>query len=137
MEDFDPIKVLVVDDEEVMRSRMTKILEKAGYLVMTASGGEPARAILVEQPVDLVLADVKMPDMSGFELLKEIKSNYPHISVIMMTAHADSGTIKNALTYGADEYITKPFKDYEVTVVMERAYWRNQAWRSQTPRQDL
>ncbi|MGB5105538.1 MAG: response regulator [Candidatus Zixiibacteriota bacterium] len=130
MEDLDPIKVLIVDDEEVMRSLMIKILEKAGYKVITANGGLAARQILAEQPIDLVLSDVKMPDMNGFDLLKEIKANYPHIAVIMMTAYADSYTIKDALIYGADEYITKPFKHYEVTVVMERAYWRSQAGRS-------
>jgi DNA-binding NtrC family response regulator len=135
MEDFDPIKVLVVDDEDVMRSLMVKILEKAGYKVITANGGFAARKILAEQPIDLVLSDVKMPDMNGFDLLKEIKANYPQIAVIMMTAYADSYTIKDALIYGADEYITKPFKHYEVTVVMERAYWRSQASRSQTPKQ--
>lgn len=132
MEDLDPIKVLIVDDEEVMRSLMIKILEKAGYKVITANGGLAARQILAEQPIDLVLSDVKMPDMNGFDLLKEIKANYPHIAVIMMTAYADSYTIKDALIYGADEYITKPFKHYEVTVVMERAYWRSQAGRSHT-----
>lgn len=132
MEDLDPIKVLIVDDEEVMRSLMIKILEKAGYKVLTANGGLAARQILAEQPIDLVLSDVKMPDMNGFDLLKEIKANYPHIAVIMMTAYADSYTIKDALIYGADEYITKPFKHYEVTVVMERAYWRSQAGRSHT-----
>jgi DNA-binding NtrC family response regulator len=132
MEDFDPIKVLVVDDEEVMRNLMIKILEKAGYKVITANGGAAARRILAEQPIDLVLSDVKMPDMNGFDLLKEIKTNYPHVAVIMMTAYADSYTIKDALIYGADEYITKPFKHYEITVVMERAYWRSQANRNQS-----
>lgn len=135
MEDIDPIKVLVVDDEEVMRNLMTKILEKAGYKVVTADCGFAARSILFEQPIDLVLSDVKMPDMNGFDLLKEIKADYPHIAVIMMTAYADSYTIKDALINGADEYITKPFKHYEVTVVMERAYWRSQAGRSQASKQ--
>lgn len=131
MEDFDPIKVLVVDDEEVMRNLMVKILEKAGYKVITATGGNAAKAILAQESIDMVLSDVKMPDMNGFDLLKEIKANYPHIAVIMMTAYADSYTIKDALIYGADEYITKPFKHYEITVVMERAYWRSQSARKQ------
>jgi DNA-binding NtrC family response regulator len=131
MEDLDPIKVLVVDDEEIMRNLMVKILEKAGYKVVTASGGEMAKRTLAEETVDIVLTDVKMPDMNGFDLLREIKSAYPHIAVIMMTAYADSYTIKDALIAGADEYITKPFKHYEVTVVIERAYWRTQANRKQ------
>jgi len=133
MEEFDPIRVLVVDDEEVMRNLMIKILEKAGYKVATAGGGVMAKRILAEQPIDIVLTDVKMPDVNGFDLLREIKSDYPHIAVIMMTAYADAFTIKDALLAGADEYITKPFKHYEVTVVIERAYWRTQAGRNQVP----
>lgn len=131
MEEFDPIRVLVVDDEEVMRNLMIKILEKAGYKVATAGGGVMAKRVLAEQPIDIVLTDVKMPDVNGFDLLREIKSEYPHVAVIMMTAYADAFTIKDALLAGADEYITKPFKHYEVTVVIERAYWRTQAGRNQ------
>ncbi|MCC6962946.1 MAG: response regulator [candidate division Zixibacteria bacterium] len=133
MEEFDPIRVLVVDDEEVMRNLMIKILEKAGYKVATAGGGLMAKRVLAEQPIDIVLTDVKMPDVNGFDLLREIKADYPHVAVIMMTAYADAFTIKDALLAGADEYITKPFKHYEVTVVIERAYWRTQAGRNQIP----
>ncbi len=130
MEDFDQIRVLVVDDEDIMRNLMTKILEKAGYHVVTVSGGGAAKQILAEQPIDIVLTDVKMPDMNGFDLLRDIKSSYPKVAVIMMTAYADAYTIKDALIAGADEYITKPFKHYEVTVVIERAYWRTHANRN-------
>jgi DNA-binding NtrC family response regulator len=131
MDEMNEIRVLVVDDEEVMRKLMTKILEKAGYTVHTAAGGNEARQLLAEYQFDMVLSDVKMPDMNGFDLLKEIKAKYPGIAVIMMTAYADSYTIKDALLFGADEYITKPFKHYEVTVVLERAYWRTQSQRKQ------
>jgi DNA-binding NtrC family response regulator len=131
MNEMNEIKVLVVDDEEVMRKLMTKILEKAGYAVHTAAGGTEAKQLLLEHQFDMVLSDVKMPDMSGFDLLKQIKAKYPGIAVIMMTAYADSYTIKDALLFGADEYITKPFKHYEVTVVLERAYWRTQSQRKQ------
>ena len=131
MDDLNRVNVLVVDDEEVMRNLMTKILQKAGYEVFITGSGIGARAALSERQIDIVLSDVKMPDMSGFDLLKEIKEKYPQIAVIMMTAFADSYTIKDALLLGADEYITKPFKHYEVTVVVERAYWRMLANRKQ------
>jgi DNA-binding NtrC family response regulator len=124
MNDLEQVNILVVDDEEIMRSLVTRILQRAGYTVLTADCGMAAQNILRESRIDIVLSDVKMPDMSGFDLLKEIKAGYPDISVIMMTAYADSYTIKDALIHGADEYITKPFKHYEVTVVVERAYWR-------------
>ena len=86
MDEMTKIEVLVVDDEEVMRKLMTKILEKAGYTVHTAAGGLEARALLAEHEFDMVLSDVKMPDMNGFELPKEIKTKYPGMAVIMMTA---------------------------------------------------
>lgn len=132
MSDLDQIKILVVDDEEIMRSLMTKILQKAGYSVQTADCGAEALKALRTNKIDIVMSDVKMPDGSGFDLLREIKATYSGIAVIMMTAYADSYTIKDALIYGADEYITKPFKHYEVTVVVERAYWRLLSSRKQT-----
>ena len=78
MDEMTKIEVLVVDDEEVMRKLMTKILEKAGYTVHTAAGGLEARALLAEHEFDMVLSDVKMPDMNGFELPKEIMFSALH-----------------------------------------------------------
>jgi DNA-binding NtrC family response regulator len=115
-----------------MRNLVTRILQKAGYEVIIAECARSAREILASREIDLLLCDVKLPDVVGFELLKEVKLNYPNVAVVMMTAHADSYTIKDALLCGADEYITKPFKHYEVTVVVERAYWRLLASRNQT-----
>ena len=71
-----------------------------------------------------------MPEINGFELLKTIKSRWPHIAVIMMTGYGDAYTVKEALMLGADEYITKPFKSHEVSLILERAYWRQLASRT-------
>jgi DNA-binding NtrC family response regulator len=62
--------------------------------------------------------------LNGFELLKIVKKDYPNIGMIMMTAYGDTYTVKDALLLGADEYITKPFKSHEISLVVERAYWR-------------
>ena len=67
---------------------------------------------------------MKMPRMNGFELLKHVKQEHPQTGVIIMTAYGDTYTVKDALLLGADEYITKPFKSYEISLVVERAYWR-------------
>ncbi|PWB68705.1 two-component system response regulator [candidate division GN15 bacterium] len=116
--------VLIVDDEPVIQSLLEKILSREGYKTFVAGDGATALKMLESQPVSLVLSDIKMPGMSGFDLLKEIKSRYPRIGVIIMTAYGDTFTVKDALLLGADEYITKPFKSYEVSLVVERAYWR-------------
>ena len=116
--------VLIVDDEPVMQSLLEKILSREGYQVMVAGDGAEALKMLAQETVSLVLSDIKMPGMNGFDLLKEIKARYPGIGVIIMTAYGDTFTVKDALLLGADEYITKPFKSYEVSLVVERAYWR-------------
>jgi YesN/AraC family two-component response regulator len=67
---------------------------------------------------------MKMPNMGGLDLLRAIKEDHPEIGMIMMTAYGDTYTVKDALLLGADEYITKPFKSFEVSMVVERTYWR-------------
>lgn len=118
------VSILVVDDEQMMCTLLTKILSREGYQVKTADGGEAALALLEKEQFNLVISDMKMPGMDGFELLKRIKQNYPDIGVIIMTAYGDTYTVKDAFLLGADEYITKPFKSYEISLVVERAYWR-------------
>lgn len=118
------MSVLIVDDEEMMRDLLKRILSRGGFEIITASSGNEALKKLATNQVDLVISDIKMPGMDGFELLKEIRSNYPDLSVIMMTAFGDTYTVKDALLLGADEYVTKPFKSHEITLVVERVYWR-------------
>lgn len=118
------ISILVVDDEPMMRDLLEKILVRDGYQVFTAEDGDVALEILKSEQVSIVLSDLQMPKLSGFDLLKIIKEKYPHIGVVMMTSHGDTYTVKDALLLGADEYITKPFKSFEISMVVERAYWR-------------
>ena len=118
------ISILIVDDQEMMRGLIEKILGREGYQILTAEDGVHALEILKDKKVNLIISDLKMPRMGGFELLKQVKENYPDIGVIIMTAFGDTYTVKDALLLGADEYITKPFKAYEISLVVERAYWR-------------
>ena len=118
------ISILVVDDEETLRDILVKILDKEGYRIDTAENGEEALEKLRENQYNLMISDVKMPRLNGFELLKVVRKDYPSMGVIMMTAYGDSFTIKDALLLGADEYITKPFKSFEINLIVERAYWR-------------
>ena len=118
------ISILIVDDEEMMRNLLDRILSREGYKIRSAEDGVAALEVLKEERVDIIISDMKMPRMNGFELLKIVKKEYPKIGVIIMTAYGDTYTVKDALLLGADEYITKPFKSYERSLVVERAYWR-------------
>jgi two-component system, NtrC family, response regulator PilR len=118
------ISVLIVDDEEMMRNLLEKILSREGYKIKTAEDGLTALEMQREEPSDIIISDMKMPRMNGFELLKEIKKDFPKTGTIIMTAFGDTYTVKDALLLGADEYITKPFKSYELSMIVERAYWR-------------
>ncbi len=118
------ISILIVDDELTMRGLLERILAREGYQMYTARNGVAALEHLSERKFDIVISDMKMPEMGGLELLKRIKKEYPGVGVIIMTAYGDTYTVKEALLLGADEYITKPFKSYEISLVVERAYWR-------------
>lgn len=125
--------ILIVDHDGDSRQSLTKTLTKEGYLVETAADGEEALSKLGATPFDLVVTDIAMPRLNGFELLKLIKQRFPQIGVIVMTTHGDVFTVKDALLMGADEYITKPFKSYEIDLIIERACWRLQAARKEAP----
>jgi two-component system response regulator PilR (NtrC family) len=118
------ITILVVDDEAMMRQLLEKILGRDGYRVLCVADGEEALAIMGREEINIVISDLQMSGMSGLDLLKVVKKDYPKTGVIIMTAYGDTYTVKDALLLGADEYITKPFKSFEISMVVERAYWR-------------
>ena len=106
-----PKTVLVVDDDEGMRDTLTAIL-KGEYRVTTAVTGEEALAILRREDVDLILLDVRLPGINGFEVLKIVKENYNLTEVIMISAITEVETAVQAMKTGAYHYITKEF-DYD------------------------
>jgi two-component system NtrC family response regulator len=114
-------RILVVDDDESLR-RVTQVqLQQSGYDVTAASDGNEALAVLERFSADLVITDLKMPRMSGLELLGRIRSDYPEIVIIMVTAF---GTIENAveaMRAGAYDYITKPVQVEELRITVSRA----------------
>ena len=116
----DKITILVVDDEPMMRDLLAKILIRDGYRVLISEDGVAALEVIEKEDVAIVLSDLEMPRMSGFDLLKKVKNEYPQIGMVMMTSYGDTYTVKDALLLGADEYITKPFKNHEISLVVER-----------------
>ena len=117
-------KVLVVDDEQGMREFLTMLLEKQGHRVITAAEGEQALQLVAEQTPDLVISDLRMPNVDGIGLLAGIRKQYPELPVILVTAYASSDSTIQAMRLGADDYITKPFRIEEIRLVVEKALAR-------------
>ena len=118
-------RILVVDDEQGPRESL-RILLKASYEIRVAESGPAALAEVPRYGPDLVILDIKMPGMSGLEVLRRVKESDPSIEVVMITAYASLATVKEALTYGAFEYIIKPFSRQDLEDVVRRALLRRQ-----------
>jgi len=130
--------VLVVDDEEVMRDILGSLLAKEGYRVKLASSGEEGLEVGRREPVDVAIVDVMLPDMSGIELLDALKRADPEMVVVMITAFASVETAITAMKRGAFDYITKPFKNDEVLVVVSNgAHQRHLVDENRTLKQAL
>jgi len=117
-------RILVVDDEKVVLNGCEKILGEAGYWVKTTLSAKQALDILKEGPFDIVITDIKMPEISGMELLKTIKRDYPEITVIVITGYSTVETAVDAMKLGAFDYLPKPFTSDQVVLVIKRALER-------------
>ncbi len=100
--------ILIVDDEKNIRDGLAEAFALEGYATLTAQDGQEAQNILDDHYVDLVVTDLKMPKVSGMELLQFIKRRWQNIPVIIITAHGDISEAVAAMQYGALEFITKP-----------------------------
>ena len=108
-----PARVLVVDDEEMVRALLQRTLEEAGYDVITAANGQEALGKMSQCDVSLVLLDIKMPGLNGFQVLDRIRQRF-NIPIIMLTAIGEVTSVRDSLVLGADDYIRKPFKRGEL-----------------------
>jgi DNA-binding NtrC family response regulator len=116
------MRILVVDDEDSVRDVLSQVLEEGGFKVTEAANGSEALVQLEKTPFPLVITDIVMPEMTGIELLKNIKNRYPSTEVIIITSHASLGTAVEALRCGAYDYLFKPFKDLDlILAATERA----------------
>ncbi len=115
------VRVLVVDDEEAARSGLEKLLRLEGYEVDTAADGVLALDRAAETCPDVVVTDLKMPHMDGIELLGKLRSQYPDLPVIMVTASHDVGSAVAAMRQGAEHYLMKPVDFDELQVALDRA----------------
>ena len=119
--------VLVVDDEIGPRESLRVIL-KPDYQVLVASEGEQAVHLVEHQPVDVVLLDLRMPGLSGIQVLEKIKSINPSIEVIVVTGYASYETVLEGLRLHAFDYIPKPFNIPHLRETVKRAAMQRQIW---------
>lgn len=117
------LKVLVVDDEPAILDIVATHLRSKGYLVEARPSAASALDVMRRMPFDLVISDVRMAGMNGFEFIKVVRANFPGIGIVIMTAYEDDYPLSEALRAGADGYITKPFSLSKFSLIFERAYW--------------
>jgi two-component system NtrC family response regulator len=117
---MNPPRILVVDDDENLRWVLQTQLEQMGYAVATAADGAAAIEAIDNEPTALVLTDLKMPGMSGMELLEQIRRDYPEIPVVMITAFGSIQSAVQAMRSGAYDYLTKPIDYDELGLAVNR-----------------
>ncbi len=120
-------RVLIVDDEERFRNTLRKLLAVSGVAATTAGSGEEALQELSKEGYDVILLDVKMPDMSGIEALAKIKKIAPAIEVIMLTGHACVDVAVEIMKLGGYEYLLKPCPLDDLILKIDAAYERKLA----------
>jgi len=105
--------IMVIDDEQEILRLLKRTLEPEGYDVVTANGGVSALLLMEEHTPDLVILDIKMPGLDGFQVLDLIRQR-SSIPIIMLTARGEVTTVRDALVLGADDYVRKPFHTQEL-----------------------
>src|SRR5882757_9481076 len=121
-----PGSVLLIDDEEKLRSLLKRIIQLEGYTVTEASGLRAGLKVLEKEPIDIVLCDVKLPDGSGVDFVKELKPRFPAIEIILLTAYGNIADGVQAMKNGAFDYITKGDDNDKIVPLLSRAFERVQ-----------
>jgi len=115
------VKILVVDDEPGLRQTLTRILGAEGHATVTAGDGQEGLTRLADEDIDLVLCDLRMPTMSGLEMIERYTSGGGKALIVAMSAYGDSDTAIAAMQKGAYDYVAKPFRADEVVLVVRKA----------------
>lgn len=122
--ELENISIVVVDDEEIYLSLVSDALEDQNYRVKTASSAPAALKIIKSEKIDLIITDIRMPNMTGIELLKNAREINPHIGAIFMTGYANLNSAKDAIKQGAFDYISKPFELNEIRQSVKKAIYK-------------
>jgi DNA-binding NtrC family response regulator len=122
--------LVIVDDEAEIREALSRHFRFLGYAVKTAATGEEVLAILANERVDVLISDIRMPGMSGVELLKAVKREYPMLHAIMITGYVNQDSVFSCMRYGADTCIFKPWPDLvEIESAVTAAVTNIRTWK--------
>jgi len=113
-------KILIVDDEKILTTVLKNFLSKEGYEVAVAERGETALKMLKNESFDVILLDLRLPDVNGLTLIPKIKELAPDAGVIIITAYAEVRSAVSAIKEGAFDYLAKPFEEEELLLTIER-----------------
>jgi signal transduction histidine kinase len=125
-------RILVVDDEESIREMVLKVVNHIGHEAVTARDGKEALEILRKGSITILITDIKMPEMDGFELMKSVRAEFPGIHIICMTALGGSYNYTDVVALGATDYITKPFTIDEMRAKLNRVTYEKSLMRDLT-----
>ena len=114
------MNIMIVDDEVIIRESFSHWFQKSGHSIETAASGREALGKLQKFAFDVLFVDIKMPGMSGLEVLEKVKTEYPDTFVVIITAFGTIETAVEAMKLGAADYLLKPFKPQQLTLVMEK-----------------
>ena len=112
--------ILIVDDEQSYRQLLSLVFEGDGHTIRTATNGREALELLQRESADVVISDVRMPDMDGIEMLSSLRETQPDLGVVLMTAFASVETAREAFKLGADDFIQKPFDVEELKLIVRK-----------------
>jgi two-component system response regulator PilR (NtrC family) len=112
--------ILIVDDEQSYRQLLSLVFEGDGHTIRTAANGSEALDLLQAEPANIIISDVKMPDMDGIEMLRSVRETLPDVGVVLMTAFASVETAREAFKLGADDFIQKPFDVEELRLIVKK-----------------
>jgi DNA-binding NtrC family response regulator len=114
------IKILILDDEKEFTEELFEFFQKSGFDAFEANSESAARKIMTNHEIDLMILDVRLLGVNGLDILKEVRSTYPVMEVIVVSAHGDMDTVIRAMRLGAFDYLRKPFRHIDIQISIER-----------------
>ncbi len=120
-------RILIMEDDETISAALEMILGEAGYDVAVAGTGEKALELFEKQPFDLIIADLKLPGISGMEVIRRVKDKKPETEVIVITGVGTEPIAEEALTLGAHDFLPKPFTDDQIRTAIDEALKHHEA----------
>jgi DNA-binding response OmpR family regulator len=119
-------RILVMEDDKTISAALEMILTEAGYDVDVAGTGENALELFDQKPFDLIIADLKLPGISGMEVIKQVKEKNPKVEVIVITGVGTQPIAEEALELGAHDFLPKPFTDDQIKTAIDEALKRHE-----------